>query len=123
LRLSNRQVGELYATYASANADGRELLLRSPMVVLNARAEIAADDGATPVEKLLDDLRVVAAIVRRAHTRLVRGAVDGAGDETREAVRQACGTAHGEIERFKRRCDREITHVGSDNAVGDPPTS
>ena len=123
LRLSNRQIGELYATYASATADGRALLLRSPMVVLNARAEIATDGGETPVEKLLEDLQIAAAIVRRAHTRLVRGAVDGAPEETREAVRQACGMAHSEIERFKRRCDREVRDVGSDHTGNDLPTS
>jgi ParB-like chromosome segregation protein Spo0J len=122
LRLSNRQVGELYATYQSSNAEARELLMRDPMLVLEARAEIAAD-GAAPVEKLLDDLHIVAAVARRAHTRVVRGAMDGAGEEAREAVRLACGTAHGEVERLKRRSDREAKYAGSDDAVGHPPAA
>jgi len=122
LRLSNRQVGELYATYQSSNADAREILMRNPMLVLEARAEIAAD-GAAPVEKLLEDLHIVAAVARRAHTRLVKGAVDGAGEEAREAVRLACGSAHGEVERLKRRSDREAKHAESDDAVGHPPAA
>ena len=120
LRLSNRQVGELYATYMAANASGRELLLRDPMLVLEARAEIAAE-GATPCEQLLDDLHIVAAVARRAHKRLVGGAADGADAAARELVRLACGNAHDEVERLKRRCTREVGDVGPRNAHGDPP--
>ena len=122
LRLSNRQVGELYATYVAGNATARELLLRAPMLVLDARAEIAAD-GEAPVEKLLDDLHIVAAVARRAHTRLVRGAIDGVDGNGRETVRLACGNAHGEVERLKRRCDREVGHAGPDDTVGDSPAA
>lgn len=92
------------------------------MLVLEARAEIAAE-GAAPVEKLLDDLHIVAAVARRAHARLVKGAVDGAGEEAREAVRLACGSAHGEVDRLKRRSDREVKHAGSSDAVGHPPAA
>lgn len=123
-RLSNRQVGELYATYVSTsgNAGAREMLLRDPMLVLEARAEIAAE-GEAPAEKLLDDLHIVTAVARRAHTRLVRGAVDGAGEDVRTTVRLACGNAHGEVERLKRRCEREVGHAGPDDTVGNPPTA
>lgn len=120
LRLSNRQVGELYATYMAANPAGRELLLRDPMLVLEARAEIAAE-GTTPCEQLLDDLHIVAAVARRAHKRLVRGVADGADLSTRELVRLACSNAHDEVERLKRRCVREVGDVGPGNAHGDPP--
>ncbi len=119
LRLSNRQVGELYATYMAANPSGRELLLRDPMLVLEARAEIAAE-GEAPVEKVLDDLHIVAAVARRAHKRLVQGAVDGADAAARETVRLACSNAHDEVERLKRRCVREVGNAGPGNTHGDP---
>ena len=122
LRLSNRQVGELYVTYMAANTGGRELLLRDPMLVLEARAEIAAEN-AMPSEKLLDDLHIVAAVARRAHTRLVHGALDGAEPSARQTVGLACSNAHDEVERMKRRCEREVGHAGSGNAHGDPSSA
>lgn len=122
LRLSNRQVGELYATWTTGNVATRELVVQSPMLVLGARAEVAIA-GEAPVDKLLDDLHIVTAVSRRAHGRLVRGAVDGADTNEREQVRQACGEAHGEVERLWRRCDREVGHAGSDDAVGNPPAA
>ncbi len=122
LRLSNRQVGELYATWAAGNFATRELVVQSPMLVLDARAEVAAA-GEAPVDKLLDDLHIVAAVSRRAHGRLMRGAIDGAAASAREQVRLACGEARSEVERLGRRCDREVGHAGSNDAVGDPPAA
>ncbi len=122
LRLSNRQIGELYATYVAGGVGARELLMRAPMMVLEARAEVSAQ-GEAPVDKLLDDLHIVAAVARRAHSRLVSGAVDGAGDDARENVRLACGNAHGEVERLKRRCERELGHDRPDDPIGHPATA
>jgi len=123
LQLSNRQIGELYATYMAGNAAARELLLRAPRMVLDARAEVAAQ-GEAPVDKLLDDLHIVSAVARRAHARLVGGAVDGAGDDARENVRLGCAHAHDEVERLRRRCEREIKHdVGPDDPIDHPAAS
>jgi len=119
LGLSNRQIGELYATYVSGNAEARELVLRAPQLVLDARAE-SSTPGESPADKLLDDLHIVTAVARRAHTRLVRGAVDGAGDDARENVRLACGNAHEEVMRMKKRCDREMGHAGRNDKDGNP---
>jgi ParB family chromosome partitioning protein len=119
LRLSNRQVGELYATYLAANTSGRELLLRDPTLVLEARAEINAH-GHTPCEKLLDDLHIVAAVARRAHKRLIHGAIDGADRSARETVRLSCGNAHDEVERLQRRCIKEVGDAGPGHTHGDP---
>ena len=122
LRLSNRQIGELYATYRAADVGARELLLRAPMMVLEARAEVSAQ-GEAPVDKLLDDLHIVAAVARRAHSRLVSGAIDGAGDDARENVRLACSNAHGEVERLRRRCQRELGHDRPDDPIGHPASA
>jgi ParB/RepB/Spo0J family partition protein len=122
LRLTNRQVGELYATYVSATASGRELLIRDPMLVLQARAEVRAE-GEAPADKLLDDLHIVAAVARRAHTHVTHGAIDGADHGTRERVRLCCSTALDEVQRLKRRCDREVGHAGSSDTDGDPASA
>lgn len=113
LKLSTRQVGELYATYMAGNATSRELLLRDPMLVLEARAELAAESDA-PIAKLIEDLHIVIAVARRAQSRLVQGAADGAAESDRETVRLACRNAHDEIVRFKRRCEREMRSDQSD---------
>ena len=122
LRLSTRQVGELYATYVAGNAAARELLMSNPMLVLDARAEVA-ESGTAPVEKLISDLHIISAVARRAHTRLLHGAVDGSDRDARESVRLSCGSAQVEVERLRRRCDREVGHAGSSDAVGDPPAA
>jgi ParB-like chromosome segregation protein Spo0J len=109
-RPSSRQMAELCATYASGNAETRELCVREPLVVLRARAEQVREGAAskTPVEHLVDDLRAVGAIAQRARGRLVRGAIDGESDRERDRVRGACDEAVGSVEDLKRRCDREI---------------
>jgi uncharacterized protein YceH (UPF0502 family) len=123
LQLSNRQIGVLYATYLAGNVAARELLLRAPRMVLDARAEVARQ-GEAPVDKLLDDLHIVSAVARRAHARLVGGAVDGAGDDARESVRQQCAAAHDEVERLMRRCERELKHhAGPDHPIDHPAAS
>lgn len=122
LQLSTRQVGELYTTYMAGNAAARELLLSNPLLVLKARAE-AAENGVAPVEKLLDDLHIISAVARRAHTRVLRGALDGSDGDARASVQLCCGNAQVEVDRLTRRCDREVGHAGSGDAVGDPPAA
>ncbi len=122
LRLSNRQVGELCATYLAGNVSSRALLLRDPKLVLAARAERVAS-GDDPASKLLDDLHILSAVARRAQDRLARGALDGSDAPARERTHRACHDAHGEIERLLRRFNREAGHAGSSNAVSDSSAS
>jgi ParB family chromosome partitioning protein len=109
-RPSSRQMGELYATYASGNAEARELCVRSPLLVLRARAETLREGAGdrTPVEHLLDDLGVVSAVASRARGRVARGAIDGASEDERARVRRACGEAHAGVSDLQRRCEREL---------------
>jgi ParB family chromosome partitioning protein len=113
-RPSSRQMAELYATYTSGNTQARELCVRDPLVVLRARAEEAREGAAskTPVEHLIDDLRVVGAVANRARGRLVRGAVDGASEDERQRVVRACGEAHAGVCDLQRRCNREVGDAG-----------
>jgi len=109
-RPSSRQMAELYATYASGNAEARELCVRSPLVVLHARAETSREGAGerTPIEHLLDDVGIVNAVASRARGRLARGAIDGATEDERAQVRRACDEAHARVDELKRRCEREL---------------
>ncbi|MDQ3400345.1 MAG: ParB/RepB/Spo0J family partition protein [Chloroflexota bacterium] len=109
-RPTSRQMGELYAAYVAAGASGRELVVTQPVMVLRARAEAASErqQGSRPIEQLMDDLRIVGAVARRARLRLSKGAVDDAEPAERDEVRRSCGDAHAEAEHLKRRCDKEL---------------
>ncbi len=118
-RPSSRQMGELYAAYVAGNAGARALLVRDPVLVLRARAVVALEDQ-TPVEHLLDDLRIVGAVACRAHGRLRRGALDGSTAAERARVRQARGEAVAAVESLQRRFETEGDDARSHDALGDP---
>jgi len=110
LKPTSRQVADLYAAYAGGSATVRERVVQQPALVLAARAELAKAGGdLTLVEQLLQDLRIVISVARRARRRLVAGALDGAGDDERTRAREACHEAQFEIERLVRRCEKETT--------------
>jgi ParB family chromosome partitioning protein len=113
-RPTSRQVAELYGAYVAAGPSGRELVVNQPVMVLRARAEASSDrrQGDRPVEQLMEDLRIVGAVARRARVRLSRGAVDDAETVERDEVRRSCGDAHAEVESLKRRCDKELDDAG-----------
>jgi ParB family chromosome partitioning protein len=128
-RPTSRQVAELYATYAAGNAATRELVVKDPRLVLRARTELEREGpGATPVEHLLDDLRIVGAVARRARARVRRGALDDASAGERQRVPEGCSEAHGEVSRLKQHCERELGTKESNDArsidtVGDSQTT
>jgi len=112
-RITSRQLGELYASYVGGGVSGRELVVTQPMMVLRARAEAEQERGdMRPLELLLEDLRIVGAVARRARTRIQKGASDGAEGDERALVVRACADALGEVESLKRRCDKELGDVG-----------
>lgn len=109
-RPSTRQLAELWSTYASGNESTRALVIEKPELVLKARAEAAREGDArkTPVAHLLDDLRILSAVARRAAGRLRRGALDDAHDDERERIRIACTEARSELATLGTRCDQEL---------------
>lgn len=119
LRPTNRQVGALYALYVGGNVGTRELVVGNPELALRARGESQEDNKPLPVEQLIEDLRIVGAVARRARNRLHDGAADGADPVDRNLVRQTCSEAHGEVERLKRRCDKEMGDAGSGDTSND----
>ena len=129
-RPTSRQMAELYATYAAGNAASRELVVKNPGLVLRARAEVEREGpGATPVEHVIDDLRIVGAVARRARARVGRGALDDANSGERARVQEGCSEAHSEVSRLKQHCERELgttmetKHAGSSDTLGDPQTT
>src|SRR5258708_39209022 len=91
-RLSDREIGELYATYAGGNAKTRELVVSAPMTVLKAREEVRNDRREkTPRDELLDDLRIVTAVARRAHGRVRDGALAGVDASDGRHLLHSCG--------------------------------
>jgi ParB family transcriptional regulator, chromosome partitioning protein len=109
-RPSTRQLAELWSSYVSGNESTRALVIEKPHLVLKARAEAAREGDArkTPVAHLLDDLRILSAVARRAAGRLRRGALDDAHDEERERIRIACTEARSELTTLGTRCDQEL---------------
>lgn len=127
-RPTTRQLAELYATYTAGNSATRELVVTKPVMVLRACA--ATREGtpaATPVEHLVDDLRIVAAVAHRARGRLTRGAADGASAGERNDVRRGCREAAEATERLEKQCERELgkgeKDAGSIDAGGDSTTA
>jgi ParB/RepB/Spo0J family partition protein len=110
LRPTSRQMAELYAAYTGGNQAVRERVVEQPGLVLKARAELGRAGGKlSAAEQLLHDLRIVAAVARRAVRRLADGALDGATEAERARAREHCHDAHFEITRLLRRCERETT--------------
>jgi ParB family transcriptional regulator, chromosome partitioning protein len=113
-RVTSRQVRELYAAYTEGSTSGRELVVTQPMMVLRARAEAMQErvESTRPLELLLEDLRIVGAVARRARGRIQKGATDGAEANERAEVTRGCADAWGEVESLKRRCDKEVGNAG-----------
>jgi ParB/RepB/Spo0J family partition protein len=114
LRLTSRQIAELYAAYIEGGPSSRELVVTQPMMVLRAREAAAKEraEDTRPIELLLEDLRILGAVARRAHVRVQKGAGDGAEGDERAQVVRACGGALGEVESLKRYCDKELADAG-----------
>src|SRR5207249_10295923 len=68
-KLSSRQAGQLYAAWREASPQIRSRLLEQPQLFLKVQRE-AEPPVASPLQELLRDLEMVAAIAHRANRRL-----------------------------------------------------
>lgn len=109
-RPSTRQLAHLWSSYVSGNEATRALVLEDPRLFLKARAEAAREGDArkTPVAHLLDDLRILGAVARRASGRVRRGTLDDAHDEERKRIRIALTEARAELDTLGTRMDQEL---------------
>lgn len=108
--LSSRQIGELHAAYVGGNESSREMLVKDPLLVLRAREEARREGDAqrTPVEHVLEDLRIVTNVARRATSRVRRGALDDANEKERERVKSASADARAEVDLLGARVAKEL---------------
>jgi ParB family chromosome partitioning protein len=92
MRLSTRQMGQLYQAYMSGNDKTRELVVSEPLLVLRVEQQAQKDSaGVSNVEALISDLHTLGALARRAYGRLRRGVCLLPPDRERagRALRQA----------------------------------
>jgi len=112
-QFSSREVGALCAVWRSGNPATRELLLRSPELVLRAQQEVRrAPEPVSPEQRLLNDLAALAGIARRA-TRLLREGIWQSA--AREEMGRAARSALADTENLFTLCRKELGDVGSES--------
>jgi ParB/RepB/Spo0J family partition protein len=124
LRLSSRQIGELYAVYQEGDTRTRELLLSDPALVLRARAEARLPRDATPrpLGVLLGELDTLGGIARRVDRRLAKGLAQTLRPPERQDVVRCFAGAHADVERLAKRVHKELADAtDAADAVDDRP--
>jgi hypothetical protein len=111
LKLTTRQVGLLYGGLQSGTDKTRELILSTPQVYLRAcEAQRQPEAAKSDCQQLLDDLRALAAIARRARRRLEQGLAQrllpGEPEEVARALVEARSTAGALFTRFDQEAGR-----------------
>lgn len=122
---TDREVGELFATWKTGTKKIADLVLSAPRVVLRAREEASRMPAVpkSPVEALLEDLHITTSVARRAHGRVRDGALGTALDDERRRICHACSDAMEAIETVRNRCEREIGNARPEDPRDDPATS
>jgi len=116
-RLSSREMGRLYAAWLSADSATRERLIADPELFLRVEEE-ASREAPTPGEALIEDLKVLGAIARRAERRLREGAARGLPALRRRAATRLVGQARADFEVLLDALRKEGLHAGPDHALG-----
>ena len=124
VKLSTRQMGQLYQIYMSGNDKARELVVAEPLLVL--RVEQQAQKDSTEVsngEALISDLHALGALARRAYGRLRRGVSLLPPD--RERAARAFGQAQADFTDLKSRWEKHNArprHEGGGPHAQEPGT-
>jgi ParB family transcriptional regulator, chromosome partitioning protein len=100
-KLSSRQAGQLYAAWREASPQIRSRLLEQPQLFLKVQRE-AEPAAASPLQELLRDLEMIAAIAQRANRRLrkVHTEFEQLGEEQSELLRHPLDFALQELQRL-----------------------
>jgi ParB family transcriptional regulator, chromosome partitioning protein len=113
-QLSSREVGTLCTAWRGGSPETRELILRSPEVVLRAQQEARRPpEPLGPEQRLLKDMAALASIARRA-AGLLRES--GWQATAREELSRAARSAQADTESLFTLCRKELCHVGSESA-------
>jgi len=120
-KLSSRQAGQLYAAWREASPQIRSRLLEQPQLFLKVQRE-AEPAAASPLQELLRDLEMIAAIAHRANRRLrkVHTEFEQLGEEQSELLRHALDFAQQELQRLTAKIPEvrpgKEEHVESESA-------
>lgn len=115
-QFSSREVEALCAVWRSGSPATRELLLRSPELVLRAQQEVRrAPEPVSPEQRLLRDLAALAGIARRAAGLLREG---GWQSTAREELSRAARSALADTDCLFTLCRKELCHAGSESEDG-----
>lgn len=115
LRLSSRQVGELYAGWSRGSPNTRERLLRDPQLYLRAQAESRRADASalSPLEQLREALGAIGGIARKARRQLEGGLLGQLGPAEREEVRRSFRQAQSDMAALATHFEEEQKDAGS----------
>ena len=125
LRLSSRQVGELYEGWLQRNDTVRERLLLDPMLFLRVQAEARRPKGAevNPLQQLLNDFAALGAVARRARRHITGGILQQIPCTERDEVGRCLAQARVDVEALFGLWEREVNDAGSVAANCDPRAS
>ncbi len=119
LGLSTRQIGALWLAWDHGNDPSRQLLLQNPLLVLRAHEQPTCRKP-TPAEQLLNDVEVLAAVARRIHGRLRRGAAAALLPPERDEIGRRLAQARADVETMTHRYEKELCHARPEHPSRDP---
>jgi ParB family chromosome partitioning protein len=130
-KFTSRQAGQLYAAWREASPQIRQRLLEQPQLFLKAQREIEPQAAGSPLQELLRDLEMIAAIAHRANRRVSRASspFEQLDAEQSEQVRHQLDFARQELRRLAARIPQEAKprkeqeHVESKSASHDSATA
>lgn len=121
-RPSVREMQRLYTAWRMGDAGQRKKIVERPKLFL--KATDPEEPMSEAAKRLLEDLRMLTAVSRRAERRVDDGADRDAADSERRRIRRAFTNARRGFESLGAAMHpRENTDAGPRHAQGDPPTS
>jgi len=108
-KFTNRQAGQLYAAWREASPQIRQRLLEQPQLFLKAQREAEPQAAGSPLQELLRDLEMIAALAHRANRRVSRATsqFEQLDAEQSEQVRHQLDFALQELRRLAARIPQE----------------
>jgi ParB family transcriptional regulator, chromosome partitioning protein len=130
-KFTSRQAGQLYAAWREAPPQIRQRLLEQPQLFLKAQRETEPQAAGFPLQELLRDLEMIAAIAHRANRRVssATSQFEQLDAEQSEQVRHQLDFARQELRRLAARIPQEAKpgkeqeHVESKSASHDSATT
>lgn len=132
LQPSTRELGELYAAWASGNRETRELVVTQPALVLRAREQARQEksEERTPLRQLLADFGILIGTSRRARQRLAGGLLARLLTTEEQDARRGAQQARWECDALFRSAATLLDSTSAPSvpetnalAIANPPTA